>query len=112
MVSLYGDATVTDLWGLADLGILNSKLDGTYDTAAWAEAAEHDDAQWAMVYQGPGIPRTPEEWIKIGDWEWPTAEVVAGRIVSFYAIDPSLAEPLRQAFTEFPAPDGATVKPT
>lgn len=111
MVALYGDTTVTDLWGLADLGILESKLDGTYGTAAWAEAVRHDDAQWAMVYQGPGIPRVPEDWIKIGEWEWPTAEVVAGRTVHFYAIDPTLVEPLREAFAEYPTPAGATATP-
>jgi hypothetical protein len=113
-VALYGDVTITDAVGLANKAVIESKLDGDYDAATIDRIARDEGATWAMIYPGwlDGVREVPDSWVEVGQWRWPTNEVVGGKDVAFYAIDPAFTDELRERFEAWPAPPGAEAVPT
>jgi hypothetical protein len=112
-VSLYGDVTVTDCVGLADREVIEAKLRGDDDAATIDRIARDEGAGWAMIYPDweHGVRDVPASWELLGTWSWPTHVVVGGKDVAFYAIDPIVADELRERFEAWPAPPGATAVP-
>ena len=108
-VALYGDGTITDAVGLANRAVIEAKLDGDYDAATIDRIARDEGATWAMIYPGwqDGIQEVPESWTLVGTWSWPHNEVVGGKDVAFYAIDPAYVDELREQFDAWPSPQGA-----
>jgi hypothetical protein len=112
MVGLYGETRLTDSYGLANLQVLEAKMDGDYDADEIEQIALDEGAQWAMVYTTPqnGTDPPPESWVKVGEWVWSDTSVVASNTVSFFVIDQSVESRIREHFESFPAPPGATVR--
>ena len=121
-ISFFTDIHCTDLVGLAEGRIFSAKKAGLYTTEFMRSEAAANHVQMAIVYdswfagtspfgfwKGPHLPR---EWVRIAEMRTPHSEIVGDDVVSFYAVDPSMAAPVRSALHQFaatlPAADGLT----
>jgi hypothetical protein len=102
-VSFYNSFNVLDLYGLASMDVARAKVTGQYDVHTMYALVKKSDARVVIVYdywfdQYGGIP---PEWKKAGEWHFTDCYVCGGDAVSFYAPDPSDAEPLENNLNDF-----------
>lgn len=109
-ISFFTDIHCTDLVGLADSDIFYAKRGHAYTTDFLRSEAAARQVQIAVVYDkwfpGPSPrfwlgPRLPREWLRVAELQVPHSEVLGDDVVSFYAVEPSTAEPLRTALHQF-----------
>ncbi|MBV8632768.1 MAG: hypothetical protein JOZ83_17725 [Silvibacterium sp.] len=109
-ISFFTDIHCTDLAGLADSRIFFAKKTGGYTTDLVRSEAAVNRVQVAVVYDGwftgPSPlywkgPPLPPEWVRVAELRTPHSEILGGDVVSFYAIDPAMAGPLRSALSRF-----------
>ena len=99
-----------DLVGLASRDIFEARRAGDYTTSYIRSDASAHHVQIAIVYDSwfanppPGTmggPALPANWIRVERWELPKAPTVGALVVSFYAVDPAEAAPLRSDLAQF-----------
>lgn len=102
------DLRCYDLVGLANTGIFYARRKGAYTTAFLEQDTAARHVQIAILYDqwfphpgDVGGPPLPPEWRRIERWEIPDHELLGNNIVSFYAVAPSQAQPLRQDLAKF-----------
>jgi len=102
-ICFYTDAPIVDLVGLANMDAARARLDGSMSTQTIRTLSQ--GANIAIVYENWYTPfgGLPAEWVKAGEWTLPDTAMI-GHTVSFFAVDPSEAERLRAALTEYPHP--------
>ncbi len=99
-----------DLVGLASRDVFTARREGRYTTEFIGEDAAKHHVQIAIVYDSwfanppPGImggPALPASWVRVERWRLPKGPTVGDLTVSFYAVDPAEAAPLRSALAQF-----------
>jgi hypothetical protein len=95
-IAYLGNERVLDLFGLADLEVGRRKLHQHCDTRVIREITRERGVKVAVVYdewfdkQG-GVPH---EWVKAGEWTITHNVVCGSDHVTWYAVDPTEAQPL------------------
>jgi hypothetical protein len=102
-INFFADIRCLDLVGLGTAEVTRAKIHGSYNTRTIADLAQTHQARIAVVYANwfdneGGIPG---QWIKAGQWTIPDCVVCGNPVVSFYAIEHSEAEALRQNLENF-----------
>lgn len=99
-----------DLVGLASRDVFEARRAGRYTTEYISNQAVAHHVQIGIVYDSwfanppPGTmggPALPATWIRVERWSLPKGPTVGDRVVSFYAVDPAEATPLRSALAQF-----------
>jgi hypothetical protein len=123
-ISFLTDIHCIDLVGLADTDIFRAKRSHRYTTEFLAQEADDRGVQIAIVYDswfngktgfytdGPAIPK---QWIRVAQLQVPYSTNLGDEVVSLYAVEPSMAAPLRTALVQFqpglPGIDRLTILP-
>lgn len=118
-INYYNDLHCFDLVGLANADVFRARRADRYTTAFLSQETGADHVQIAILYDAwfatppPGLyggPALPSTWIRVGRWRIPNHAVLGEDTVSFYAVDPAEAEPLRMALRRFDPslPSGVT----
>lgn len=102
-INFMADIRCLDLLGLGSVEVSKAKLARQYSTEMMAELAREKHVRIAMIYSiwfkdEGGVPR---EWQKAGKWITPNYIVCGNPVVSFYAVDPADAEPLKRNLQSF-----------
>ena len=102
-VAFETDVHIVDLVGLATMDAARARLDGSMSTQTLGTLGSR--AQIAIVYEDwyTIFGGLPPEWIKAGEWNFGKSAMLGSK-TSFFAVDPSEAERLRAALTEYPHP--------
>jgi hypothetical protein len=102
-IAFETDAHIVDLVGLATMDAARARLDGSMSTQTIRTLSR--GARIAIVYENwyTMFGGLPPEWIKAGEWNFGKSAMLGSK-VSFFAVDPSEAERLRAALTEYPHP--------
>ncbi|MDX1993847.1 MAG: hypothetical protein SF029_15780 [bacterium] len=104
-INYFADLRLVDLYGLGTIEIARAKQSNTYSTETLRQVTTEQGAQIAVIYEPWYEPYggVPPEWMLVGRWALPPEKnVVLGyHEVSFYAIDPLYADPLREHLREF-----------
>ena len=112
-VAYLGNATILDLWGLADNEVLVARMRGQYDTGYIEGLLAERGVSLVIVYDRwfdrfGGLPRSLR---KAGMWEVKNNVVLGGTRVSFYALDSAGLAELEANMREYEPllPEGVTV---
>ena len=102
-INYFADLRCLDLWGLASRDVAALKLKGRYTTDAIASLAVSSGARIAVIYESwfHDYGGLPAAWIKEGSWKIQDNIVCGSDTISFYAVAPDEAEPLRTHLREF-----------
>jgi len=104
------DLHLFDLVGLASRDVFEARRAGRYTTEYIRNEAAAHHVQIAIVYDAwfanppPGTmggPALPGTWVRVERWKLPKGPTVGDLTVSFYAVDPAEAAPLRNALAQF-----------
>lgn len=99
-----------DLVGLANQEIFAARRSGGYTTQFLRDDAAAQHVDIAIAYDRwfgdpPGVPvggpPLPASWIRVAHWQIDDASIVGDSTVSFYAVDPAQAAPLRADLEQF-----------
>jgi hypothetical protein len=103
--SYYAGVHVVDVWGLATLDVARAKRAGAYTTTRLDEICRARHVRVAAVYDawfdGVAGPELPRRWVRVAHWTIPDNVGCSKDTVSFYAVEPDEAEPLRRRLREF-----------
>ncbi len=116
-VDFYTDTANLDLFGLASVEVLNSKLAHTYDAETMRRLADAQDVRVVAVYKS-WFTNLPTEWAYAGSLT-PTCpgrhSTVGGKTIAFYAThaadEPALAAKLAAFQAQLPEGDRITQNP-
>jgi hypothetical protein len=110
-IDYLADIRLVDLFGLASREVLQAKLAGAWqgDLAGALDsltAAKHTRIavlydNWFGYDPATGRAAVPEEWVRVADWTIPGNVVCGGSTVTWYALQPEEAGPLRAALESF-----------
>lgn len=103
LISYQNDIKLLDLWGLASIQVTQAKRAGIYNTDMIARLAREHHVEIAVVYESwyglyGGLPKT---WEKVGTWTVSDNLVLGDSTVTFYAVDKSEAQALRDNMNAF-----------
>lgn len=104
-INYMADIRCLDLFGLGSVDVARARLAGQFNTQKIYELAKSRNVRIAMIYSvwledAGGVPAG---WTKIGEWETRGCLVCGYPVVSFYAVDKTDAEALRQNLGAFSA---------
>jgi len=102
-ISYKADIKLLDLWGLASIQVAQAKRAGNYDTGMIDALAVEHGVKIAVVYTSWYEPYggLPAGWEKVGNWTVSNNVVLGDTTVSFYAVDKTEAQHLRDHLREF-----------
>jgi hypothetical protein len=104
-VSYFTGARVVDVWGLATREVAMARVRREYTTERMDEICRAHDVRIAAVYDawfnGSECPPPPASWTRVGTWRIPDNVVCGSDLVTFYAVAPGEAAPLRARLAEF-----------
>jgi Ca2+/Na+ antiporter len=102
-VSFYKKEKNLDLWGLANIKIARSKKDN-YCTPAFLDSmARSEHAGIAIIFDVWFSDTLRAKWNKVATWTIPNNVICEDSTVSFYAIDKSKTEQLKENLQHFQA---------
>lgn len=113
-VCYYADVRCIDLFGLANLDVLNAKRSKIYNTSFIEKLVNKENVKLAIIYdtwfQGKISP--PESWIKIGEWKIYENVICGSDVVSFYIVDKFFFEDINKKFRSYSKnlPDGISYR--
>jgi len=103
-----------DLWGLATFDIAKSKRKQYYTANFLNNYTKEKNVKIAIIYDDWFKDKVGmvNNWIKVGSWTIPNNKICGDSIVSFYSVDKSFQEGLKQNLHEYEPslPLGVTVK--
>lgn len=104
-INYFADIRCLDLWGLGSADVARARLARRFDTAKILELGGARRISIAIIYSGwfEEFGGVPPEWLKVGQWRNLDCVVCGNDTVSFYAADPSEAEPLKRNLKAFSA---------
>lgn len=94
-VSYYSNGRVIDLWGLATTDVARSRKEKYWNTDFLDSFARNSNAEIAIVYDSWFDSSLLKRWTKVAQWKIQNNVICGDDKVSFYAIDTSLAEGLK-----------------
>ncbi|MFN3270069.1 MAG: hypothetical protein ACK42G_05750 [Candidatus Kapaibacteriota bacterium] len=102
-VNYIADIRCVDLWGLANFDVAKAKLNKIFDTRKISEISKKYNVTIAILYeiwfeQYGGLPK---DWQLVEKWEIKNNVVCGDKVVSFFAVDLSQTEKLKQSLKEF-----------
>jgi hypothetical protein len=102
-INYFADIECLDLWGLATTEVARAKREGRFDTSLIRALGERSHAKIAIVYDSwlDEYGGAPTEWTPVGRWKIPNNIICRDDTVTFYAVDPSETEHLRQSLRAF-----------
>jgi hypothetical protein len=121
-IDYLADLHLVDLFGLASREVLRAKLAGEWQhnlAGALDRLTMAEGARIAVIYDtwfgydpGTGKASVPTGWVRIADWNIPGNVVCGGATVTWYALLPEEAGPLRSALDAFSEklPNGVVVQ--
>jgi hypothetical protein len=102
-VSFYKKEKNLDLWGLANIKIARSKKDN-YSTAGFLDSmARSEHAGIAVIFDIWFSDTLRAKWNKVATWTIPDNVICADATVTFYAIDKSKTQKLKEDLQHFEA---------
>jgi hypothetical protein len=111
-INFENDLYCLDLVGLGSGDVFSAKHEGAYSTEFIERIAARDQVQIAIVYDSWFTgnqtafwsgPKLPPSWVRVQRWKDSTTRLLGNDTVSFYAVDPREAEPLRTHLAAFRA---------
>ncbi len=110
-IDYLADLHLVDLFGLASREVLQAKLGGEWQTnlaGALDRLTSAEGARIAVLYDNwfgydpaSGKASVPAGWVRVADWTIPGNVVCGGATVTWYALKPGEAGPLRSALEAF-----------
>jgi hypothetical protein len=110
-IDYLADLHLVDLFGLASREVLRAKLGGEWQSdlaGALDRLTSAEGARIAVLYDNwfgydpaTGTASVPPDWVRVADWTIPGNVVCGGATVTWYALKPEEAEPLRSALDAF-----------
>jgi len=102
-VNYLADIKCLDLWGLGNLEVAKAKRGKYYNTQWINELAKLKNIKIAIVYDSwfSKYGGLPSEWIKVEEWTITNNVVCSSDTVSFYAVDPSERDILKDNLRQF-----------
>ena len=108
-ISYFSDIHCFDVIGLASADVFYARHGGWYTTEFVEKEVTAQHVQIAIVYADLFTPSRPDpvgilmpaNWTLVQRWSLPEQLQEGGRTVSFYAVAPGEAEPLRHALQQF-----------
>ena len=110
-IDYLADLHLVDLFGLASREVLQAKLGGEWQrdlAGALGRLTSDEGARIAVLYDNwfgynpaTGKASVPPGWVRVADWTIPGNVVCGGATVTWYALLPEEAEPLRAALHAF-----------
>ena len=100
-VNFLADTHCLDLWGLANVEVAAAKRNHTYQVGDIDRLSKQTGARIAIIYDNWFVGGVPPAWIRIGRWTILNNVLLGGDTVSFYAVDPSEAQHLRESLGDF-----------
>ncbi len=110
-IDYLADLHLVDLFGLASREVLQAKLVGEWQTnlaGALDRLTSAEGARIAVLYDNwfgydpaSGKASVPAGWVRVADWTIPGNVVCGGATVTWYALKPGEAGPLRSALEAF-----------
>jgi hypothetical protein len=110
-IDYLADLHLVDLFGLASREVLRAKLGGEWQTdlpGALDRLTSAEGARIAVLYDNwfgydpaSGKASVPAGWVRVADWTIPGNVVCGGATVTWYALNPEEAGPLRSALEAF-----------
>jgi len=102
-INYFADIHCLDLAGLGSRDVADLKRSGHLTPEAIARLCREAHVRIAIVYDSwyHHLGGLPKAWIKCGEWRIQNNIVCGSDIVSFYAVVPDEAEPLRMHLREF-----------
>ena len=100
-VNYLADIHCLDLMGLANTEVAAARRKHTYQVRDVDRISKESGSRIAIVYDSWFVGKMPPEWIRVGRWTIPENVIAGDDIVSFYALNSSEAEHLRNSLIEF-----------
>jgi hypothetical protein len=94
-VAYFTTGRVVDLWGLGDIDIARSRRKQYWTPTFLDTISRRKNARLAIVYDSWFKDSLQHHWQKLATWKIPDNVVCGDDIVSFYAIDSSIAPKLK-----------------
>jgi hypothetical protein len=112
-ISLFHDGPITDLNGLGDYEVLETRLADDDSERYWTELGRERGLEVVAVYPQTLLGDTPGDWIHVGDWRLQHRRASApDRTFQFWALTPGGAEELRSNLEAYEAdmPSGVVLE--
>ncbi|WP_141508998.1 hypothetical protein [Candidatus Chloroploca asiatica] len=104
-VTYLADIHLLDLWGLGSLEPAIMKMEERYSSQEILRLTQSENVVVAIVYdswfQNGTVNRTPQQWVRVGQWTINHQVVAADDTVSIYAVRPSEVESLANNLKRF-----------
>jgi hypothetical protein len=113
-VSYFDGVHVVDVWGLVTREVAAARTSHAYTTERMDEICRAHGVRVAAIYDawfdGRECPKPPPSWTRVGTWRIADNVVCGSNVVTFYAVAPAEAAPLRARLAEFAGslPSGVT----
>ena len=88
-ISYLADAHTLDLYGLANMEVLQHKLNDSFGKDSIEQLVSGSNVSLVMIYDEWFAGTIPDDWVKVGKWTISDNVVCASDNVSFYAPDDS-----------------------
>ncbi len=103
-VSFFGDVRTVDLYGLANMEVARARRAGRYDSREIDRIARREGVKVAVVHDrwfNDHCGGVSKSWVPCGRWTIPNNYLCADKTVTFYAVDPSESQLLRNHLRDF-----------
>jgi len=108
-IAFFTNARIVDLWGLGSIDIARSKKGGYWNAPFLDSISRKEGASLAIIYDSWIDRSIPPQWKKAGEWKIFNNVVCGDDHVSFYAIDSTAFDKLKQNLAAFEKQLPATV---
>ena len=102
-VSYFTNARIVDLWGLASMEVAKSRRNQSWTPAFLDSLSRTKRAEFVMVYDVWFSDSLTSRWDKIATWQIEDNVICGDDVVSFYSVDPSKKDALREQLKIFEA---------
>jgi len=100
-IAFFTNARIVDLWGLGSIDIARSKKGGYWNAPFLDSISRKEEASIAIIYDSWIDKAIPPHWKKAGEWKIFNNVVCGDDHVSFYAIDTTGFDKLKQNLVAF-----------
>jgi hypothetical protein len=100
-ISYLADLHTIDLWGLGNNQVTIARKGGYWNSAFLQSLVVKNNTSLAVIYESWFDKALTDNWKKVGTWEVSYSFMLGDTKVSFYAVDSSKADELRQNLIDF-----------
>ncbi len=102
-ISYLADICLIDLYGLANIEVLNSRLQGSFEKDEIESLVAQNNTQVIIIYNEWFEGNIPDVWEEVGRWKISNNVVCASNVVAFYAPDETLQPSVIENLQDFSA---------